>query len=80
MPQDFGLPGELNDGLYEFTGNPPEPGGSQQAHVWLLAPDRNAGRIYEGFEFRIWEGHFIGQGKVLRVINPILQCSAEQGA
>lgn len=78
LPQDFGLPDEMNDGMYEFTGEPPIPGGSQKAHVWLLAPERNQGRIFKGFEYRGWAGSFIGHGKVIRVINPILRVHAEQ--
>jgi hypothetical protein len=78
LPHDFGLLDEMNDGTYEFTGEPPDPGNSQRAYVWLLAPERNQGRIYDGFEYRIWDGHFIGHGKVIRAINPILRVDAEQ--
>ena len=76
IPHDFGLPDEMNDGMYEFIGQPPQPGETQRAHLWLLAPERNRGRMAVGDEYRIWEGHFIGRGKVLRIINPILR--AEQ--
>jgi hypothetical protein len=75
LPNDFGLPGEMNDGMYEFLGEPPNPGASQTARVWLLAPERNRGRIYEGFEYRLWEGRLIGNGKVIRVINPLLRAT-----
>jgi hypothetical protein len=77
IPHDFGLPDEMNDGMYEFIGQPPQPGETQRAYVWLLAPERNRGRIDVGFEYRIWESRFVGKGKVLRVINRILR--AEQG-
>ncbi|EGI76709.1 hypothetical protein HGR_09790 [Hylemonella gracilis ATCC 19624] len=40
--------------------------------IWLLAPERNAGRLCEGFEFKAWESRFIAQGKIIRVVNPIL--------
>lgn len=78
LPHDFGLAEELNDGMYEFAGEPPSPGSSQKAYVWLLVPERNRGRFYEGFEYRIWEGHFIGSGRVFRVINPILRIDIER--
>ncbi|NMG04875.1 hypothetical protein [Azoarcus taiwanensis] len=79
LPHDFGLPEELNDGMYEFLGEPPHPGSTQKALIWLLAPERNQGRLYQGFEFRAWEGHIIGKGKIVRVLNPILRADAEQG-
>lgn len=72
LPQDFGLSEELNDGMYEFIGEPPSPGGKQKAYVWLLVPERNRGRLFENFQYRIWEGKFVGTGKIIRVINPIL--------
>jgi hypothetical protein len=77
LPNDFGLPGELNDGMYEFLGDPPSPGCSQKAVIWLLAPERNEGRLSSGFEFRPWERGFIGVGKITRVINPMLNIDAE---
>jgi len=77
MPHDFGLPHEMNDGMYEFVYEPPKPGEIQRAYVWLSVPERNRGRIKVGLEYRIWDGRFIGKGKVLRVINPMLH--AEQG-
>jgi hypothetical protein len=75
LPHDFGLPDEINDGMYEFIGEPPSPGNSQRAYVWLLAPERNRGRFYEGFSYRVWAGGFIGNGKIVCVINPILKIS-----
>lgn len=80
MPHDFGLPEELNDGMYEFAGDPPAPGASQRAFVWLLAPERNHGRFERGFEFSIWEGRIIGTGKIIRVVNASLAASAQQVA
>ena len=80
LPHDFGLPEEFNDGMYEFLGEPPRPGGSQKAHIWLLAPERNQGRISQGFEFRVWAGGFIGHGKVIRIINPLLSVDAKHDA
>jgi len=72
LPHDFGLPDEFNDGMYEFIVAEPSPGEVQGAVVWLLAPERNAGRLYEGFEFRAWDNKFIATCKVLRVLNPSL--------
>ncbi|WP_157667466.1 hypothetical protein [Comamonas serinivorans] len=80
VPHDFGLPGEMNDGLYEFTGEPPAPGASQRAFVWLLAPDRNYGRFEPGFEFSIWEGRNIGTGRIICVLNAALAIAAQQVA
>lgn len=78
LPHDFGLPDEMNDGMYEFLDAPPHPGSNQKAYVWLLAPERNQGRVSQGSEFRVWDGRFIGQGRVMHVVNPILRAEAEQ--
>jgi hypothetical protein len=75
LPHDFGLPDEMNDGAYEFLHAPPLPGKTAEAYVWLLAPERNKGRLYEGFEFRVWEGRFVGIGKIVEVTNPALRRS-----
>ena len=72
LPHDFGLKDEFNDGMYEFSSSAPSPGEVQKALLWLLAPERNAGRLYEGFEFKAWEGRFIATCKVLQVLNPAL--------
>jgi hypothetical protein len=77
VPHDFGLPEEFNDGMYEFVGNPPAPGESQRAFVWLLVPERNHGRFMPGFEFSIWEGRTIGTGRIIRVVNAALAASAQ---
>ena len=50
---------------------------NQKAYVWLLAPERNRHRLSKGFEYRIWDGRFIGQGTILKVINPILNNDEE---
>ena len=74
MPHDFGLPEELNDGLYEFVPRPPAPGESAVGNLWLLAPERNAGRLSPGFEFRAWaEGKFFANCVVLEVVNEALR-------
>ena len=63
----------MNDGMYEFEGPPPEPGGTQRALLWLLAPERNHGRFIADFEFDAWDGRVIGTGRIVRVINPSLR-------
>jgi hypothetical protein len=74
MPHDFGLPSEMNDGLYEFLPTPPSPGDTVEGHLWLLVPERNAHRFYPGFEFQAWaEGKFMAKGVVLEVINETLR-------
>lgn len=80
VPHDFGLPGEFNDGMYEFIGDPPVPGATQRAFVWLLAPERNYGRFAQGFEFSIWDGRTIGTGRITQVLNASLAVAAQQVA
>jgi translation elongation factor EF-Tu-like GTPase len=72
---DLGLPGELNDALHEY----PEcvevkPGETAKALLRLLAPGRQAGRLYSDFKFTVQEGpRIIGSGEVVRVLNSKLQ-------
>jgi hypothetical protein len=75
MPNNFGLPGgEMNDGLYEFLPRPPAPGETAEGHLWLLFPERNAGRLFPGFEYQAWtEGKFMATGVVLEVLNETLR-------
>ncbi len=75
-PHDFGLPDEMNDGMYEFPDGPPSPGETARAFVWLLAPERNAGRLSPGREFKMWEGKIIAHGRILKVINKELRTNA----
>lgn len=81
VPHAFGLPDELNDGMYEF---PHEgvlhPGATGRAFVWLLAPERNSGRFTPGLEFKIWNGGWVGKGRILQVLNHQLKRNAEQSA
>ncbi len=76
FPHDFGIEGEMNDGLYEFQGGPPAPGETAEALLWLLAPERNAGRLHPGFEYGVWERTKIAEGAVLEVLNPNLASSS----
>jgi hypothetical protein len=79
VPNDFGLPDGLSDGMYEFPQDGLlQPGSTGRAFVWLLAPERNAGRFSPGFEFKIWSGRWLGKGKILKVLNPQLKSNAEQ--
>jgi hypothetical protein len=73
LPHDFGLPGEMNDGMYEFLDKPPAPGETAKANVWLLCPERNYGRFEIGFIFRVWENVFFAQGKILEIATHALQ-------
>jgi hypothetical protein len=76
-PNDFGLPGELNDGMYIFKGNPPGPGETALAELWLLAPERNSGRLYEGYKFVPWPLGKIGEAIIRTVVNPILRSDVD---
>ena len=79
VPHDFGLSDELNDGMYEFPrGGVLHPGMTGRAFVWLLAPERNTGRFSPGFEFKIWNGGWVGKGRILRVLNDQLKGNAKQ--
>ena len=73
IPNDFGLPGEMNDGLYEFLASPPVPGEAAEAHLWLLSPERNFGRFFPGFEYQAWEGRIVAKGTVIEALNKALQ-------
>lgn len=72
LSNDCGLESEMNDGMYIFKGDPPLPGGAGLAELWLLYPERNAGRLQVGSAFRTWNMRFIGEGTVIKVINPLL--------
>lgn len=74
VPNDFGVQGEMNDGMYIFHGDPPGPGETGFAELWLLVPERNAGRLSAGSKFYPWHMKLIGEGTVKEVINPLLHC------
>jgi hypothetical protein len=76
LPNDFGLEGEMNDGMYIFKGDPPPPGETGLAELWLLVPERNAGRLQAGSKFYPWHMRLIGEGTVREVINPLLRLQA----
>ena len=72
---DFGLPGELNDAQHEYPNNDwVEPGQSALALLWLFSPNRQTGRLYPGFKFKVQEGgHIVGNGEIVSVLNKSLQ-------
>ncbi len=72
VPHDFGHSDGYNTGMYEFSHTAPSPGETCTALVWLMAPEVNAGRLCPNFEYKIWDGRFIGQGTILKILNPIL--------
>ena len=78
---DFGNPGELNDGLHEYPGvDSISPGSHGSARIWLLFPERQAGRLWPGMPFNIQEGNrVVGQGKISRVVNEALLFAAPGG-
>jgi hypothetical protein len=78
LPNDFGLEAEMNDAMYIFRVDPPSPGGTAKAELWLLVPERNAGRLREGSRFYPWHMRLIGEGTVLQIINPDLRTGAWQ--
>ena len=73
LPNDFGVEGEMNDGMYIFKDAPPGPGETALAELWLLYPERNAGRLHEGFKFFPWSMGLIGEGTVRTVVNSELR-------
>lgn len=72
---DFGLPGELNDAVHEYPDVPwVQPGQSARALLWLLAPERQRGRLHSGFRFTVQEGlRVVGHGEVVRLIDAALE-------
>jgi hypothetical protein len=59
--------------MYIFKGDPPGPGETALAELWLLAPERNAGRLCEGYKFIPWPLGKIGEGIIRTVVNPALR-------
>jgi translation elongation factor EF-Tu-like GTPase len=75
---DFGLEGTLNGAAHEYIGQDmAAPGESVRAHLWLLAPEFQAGRLHSGFEFTVQEGsRVVGMAVVQEVLNPALRSDA----
>jgi len=71
---DFGLPGELNDAQHEYPQEWVLPGTTTPALLWLLLPERQAGRLLPGFRFTVQEGgRVVGHGEITRVLNRALE-------
>lgn len=72
---DFGLPGELNDAQHEYPGIEwVSPGETVHALLWLLAPERQRGRLYSGFAFTVQEGsRVVGKATIVAVLNEALR-------
>ena len=73
-PHNFGIPGELNDAQHEYLdGDPVLPGQTARALLWLVAPERQAGRLHIGFRFSFQDGaKTVGHGEVTAVLNEAL--------
>ncbi|GAB5536374.1 MAG: hypothetical protein Rubg2KO_26230 [Rubricoccaceae bacterium] len=68
-------PGELNGALHEYPdGGTLDLGETKHARLWLLAPEMNEGRLYEGMEFTAQEGaRVVARGRITRVLTPALR-------
>jgi hypothetical protein len=78
---DFHHPeGGLNDGLHFLVGREELPlGVVAESEVWLLASERQVGRLHPGFEFNIHSGSVVvGNGFITRVINEKLVKQTQQ--
>ena len=68
-------PDELNGAQHEYPeGGMLGLGETKRARLWLLAPDQNGGRLYEGMEFTAQEGaRVVARGRITRVLTPALR-------
>src|SRR5471030_1763971 len=68
---DFGLAGILNGAAHEYDRQEwVAPGETVSARLWLLAPEQQKGRLFEGCKFTVQEGpKIVGRGTVHRVLN-----------
>lgn len=70
---DFGLL-HYNDAHIEFSDGGTQPGETGRAELWLLAPELQAGRLSEGFQFTLHEGvDLIANGVIVQVIRADLR-------
>lgn len=75
VAHDFHHPeGGLNDGLHFLVGRENLPlGVVASSEVWLLAPERQLGRFFTGFEFNIHSANVVvGHGFITEVVNDTL--------
>ncbi len=72
---DFGLRGELNDATHWYPNSGDlQPGSTGPAQFWLLAPERQVGRLFVGMQFKVQEGaRVVGLGVITSVVNPELE-------
>lgn len=72
---DFGVPGEFNDAQHEYPDDDwVQPGQQARALLWLLDPERQAGRLHVGFRFTVHEGRkVVATGEILHVLNAVLR-------
>ncbi|MEM6783913.1 MAG: elongation factor Tu [Bacteroidota bacterium] len=70
--------GLLNDAMHEYPdAGSLLPGRTTRVCLWLLAPDLNEGRLYEGMPFTVQEGRrIVGYGVVTRVCTATLEMKA----
>ena len=70
-------PVALNCAIHEYpNGDLFNPGETARALLWLLAPDLNASRLYEGMKFTAQEGsRIVARCRIIRVLNPELRRS-----
>jgi len=75
---DFGLNGMLNDAHHEYvSAESVGPGQTARAQLWLLTPEYQAGRLFPGFSFTVYEGtRLVARGVIVNVLNPALRASA----
>jgi hypothetical protein len=68
---DFGRSDELNDAMHEYLDQGQiAQGETGRALLWLLAPERQFGRLFSGMLFRVQEGtQVVGDDCVVRVLN-----------
>lgn len=68
-------PNEVNGAQHEYLdGETLGLGETKQAHLWLLAPDLNEGRLYEGMEFTAKEGsRVVARGRITRLFAAALR-------
>lgn len=72
---NFGHPdGEINGAVREYDdGGWIVPGASTSARMQLIAPERNARRLFVGMAFTVQEGaQIVAHGRILEVLNPSL--------
>lgn len=71
-------PDELNGAQHEYPdGGALGLGETKRALLWLLVPEENEGRLYEGMEFSAREGaRVVARGRITRVLAPALRRAA----